>query len=672
MTPPPVSAARDLRRAIRGALLRRAAWTSLAAGLLLAGASFFALRIALPSLSPWRLLPWAAAPVALLFAALAIPALRRVPSPAQCLAAVESATRAGGLALCAQMPGAEAWAAAAPAAVAPSVRFRPSPALAAALPLAAAFCALSLALPARLFETILPPPPDPTGVLSLAEREEERLEGLLDAGALDEAAAAELREWLDQVRAGAENGSSSQAALLEALDHVARKLDDAALAAASGAVAEQNALLAADAVASALADAAALADARAAEGAPDALAALQSALPLSAGAKQTLAEALPGGAAPLRADDLPASLPAPLREKLADLLPKLSASQLRDFASALAASAAAGPADAPSADALRAADRLLRSLDPELLADVADALASIPPEAVADLDAEKLAALCGACAGLPGEFLEKLAALLAKVPPDVLRRYAEALRAARGDRAGGGANAGALSPEDILALCDLLDELSPEDFERLANLFSKLDPEGFEKLVSGGGACAGGGAPQVMTPEQFRAYLEKLRALSNLSSNELARLKQGNPGCCGSPKLAPLPSPSAALDALLAQHSAAAAAAAAALGLCTGTGPDGDGGPPAPLGFTGDTAPVGPDAFHDAPLQNGAGAPDPATGVLLGVSAGDPEAGDAAAPVSAGALDPAASSPDDAGATRAAPVLPRHQKTIESYFGDEP
>ncbi len=667
-TPPSVSAARDLRRAIRAALLRRAAWTAAAAGLLLSGAAFLALRIASPSLSPLALLPWAAVPVAVLFAALAVPALRRVPPPERCLAAVEASSRAGGLALCSEMPGAEAWAGAAPAAVAPVVRFRPSPALRASLPLAAAFCALSLALPARFFEKVLPPPPDPTGIEALAAREEARLEDLLDAGALDEAKAAELRGWLDQVRDGAETGSSSQAALLEALDHVARSLDDAAVAAASAAVAEQNALLAADAVASALADAAALADARAAEGAPDALAALQSALPLSDASQNALAGALPASSAGV---PLPDSLPEPLREKLAELLPKLSAAQLRDFASALAASAADAPADAPAADALRAADRLLRSLDPELLAHVADALASIPPEAVADLDAETLAACCGKAAGLPSDFLEKLASLLAKVPPDVLRRYAEALRSARGDRAGGGTDAGALSPEDILALCDLLDELSPEDFERLADLFSKLDPEGFEKLVSGGGSSPGGGAPQVMTPEQFRDYLETLRALANLSSNELARLVQNNPGCCGSPKLMPLPSPSAALDALLAQHSAAAAAAAAALGLCTGTGSDGDGGPSAPLGFTGDTAPAGPGAFHDTPLQNGAGAPDPTAGRLLGVSAGDPDVPADAAPVTTGALDPAASSPDDAGATRVAPVLPRHQKTIESYFGDE-
>lgn len=661
----PAEAARRLRRAVRAALLLRAAVAAATAGFLLAGAAFLALRAVRPDLSPWRLAPWAAAPVAVLFSALAAAARRRVPPPERCLAAVEAASRAGGLALCAEMPGAAAWGA--PAAVAPHVRYRPSPALRAALPLAALFCALALALPARFFERLLPPPPDPTGLLALAEREEARLEDLAAAGALEEEKAAGLREWLEQVRAGAEGGESSQAALLEALDHVSRKLDEAAVAAAEAAVAEQNALLASEAVVSALADAAALADARAAEGAPDALAALQAALPLSAAAQASLAEALPAAAPPAPAwGD---SLPPDVRERLESILPKLNGSQLRDLAASLAATASADP---PAVEALRALDRLLRGLDPETAAAVADLLGRIPADALEGVNAEKLASLCGGGKDLDPDFLDKLAKLLAKVPPDVLRRYAEALRAAGGG--GSGPPPGSLSPDDRLALAELLDEFSPADFALLADLFAKLSQEDYASLFGGGSRGAAGGAPRVMTPQEFRDYLARLRELSTLSSNELARLARRNPGCCGNPSLAPLPSPSAALDALLAQHSAAAAAAAAALGLCNqpGAGGPGGGGPHAPLGFTDPTPPAGPEAFRDTPLPSADGAPDPTRSVLLGVSAGDPEVGAEAAPVSAGALDPADASADDAGATRAAPVLPRHRKAVESYFGDEP
>ena len=53
----PLAAARGLRRAIRRALLARAAWGALAFGLLLSGGAFLALRVAAPGLSPLRLLP---------------------------------------------------------------------------------------------------------------------------------------------------------------------------------------------------------------------------------------------------------------------------------------------------------------------------------------------------------------------------------------------------------------------------------------------------------------------------------------------------------------------------------------------------------------------------------------------------------------------------------------
>ncbi|MBQ6102423.1 MAG: hypothetical protein IJL06_02005, partial [Kiritimatiellae bacterium] len=51
----PVATAARLRRAIRAALLQRAAWGALVFGFLLAGGAFFALRVAAPSLSPLSL-----------------------------------------------------------------------------------------------------------------------------------------------------------------------------------------------------------------------------------------------------------------------------------------------------------------------------------------------------------------------------------------------------------------------------------------------------------------------------------------------------------------------------------------------------------------------------------------------------------------------------------------
>ena len=662
----PAAAAARLRRAIRRALLLRAAWGAFVFGLLLAGGAFFALRVAAPSLPPLSLLPWTALPVAALFLAAAVPALRRLPSRERCLAAVESASRAGGLALCSGMPGAAAWAV--PEALAPAVRFRPSPALAAALPLAAVFCALSLALPSSLFEKVLPPPPDPTGVRALAAREESRLEELADAGALDEAAAAELRAWLEQVREGAEKGDASQAALLEALDHVARKLDDAALAAASAAVAEQNALLAAEGVASALADAAA-AGALAPESAaaaPAALSDMLQAMPLSPSSLASVSASLPNSS-----DSSLAARPSSLPELLS-LLSKLSPESLSSLADSLLAGELPGPSDLADLD-LRdrlALDDLLAPLDASARAALGKMLRDLPPELLSRLAARA----SGSCPGgsgqqLPAEMMKRLAEILSQVSPETLATLAEKL--SKGGGSPSAEDAPELSLRDLLALQEMLDDLTPEALYDLAALLSKLSPENLEKFL-GGGASGSGGPAELMTPEEFRQFLAALREAWNLSSNDLERiLKSGGPGCSQC-KRAILPGAGAALDALLQQaqagNSAAAAAAAACLGLCPGTGPDGDGGPPSPLGFTGSTPPAGPESFRDVQLRSADGAPDPSSSVLLGVSAGDPEVSAEAAPVSSGALDPASSSPEDAGATRAAPVLPRHQKAVESYF----
>ena len=539
----PVEAARRLRAAIRRALLSRAAWGALCFGLLLSGGSALALRIAAPSLPPLRLLPWCALPVGALFAALAIPALRRLPSRERCLAAVEAASKAGGLALCAGAPGAEAWPA--PESVVPDVRFRP--ALPAALPLAFAFCALALALPGRLFERVLPPPPDPTGLRALAAHEERRLEALLEEGAIDEKKAAELREWLEETRANAE--TSSQAALLEALDHVARTLDDAAT----------------DAVA-------ALNDLRAAEA----------------------------------------------------------------LASDLAAAAEAAP---PAPEAAEAFGELVQALDLEK---------RVPQD-------------------IPSEMVEQVAALLAKLPPETAAALAR--KCAEGGRCEA-ADAPALSLRDLLAMQALLDELTPEALADLAAVLEKLSPQNVRKMI-GGASEPDGGPREWMTPEEFRELLAKLHAAAGLTSNRLERLlRQGGPGCKNCKK-ALLPSPAAALDELLKRHDAAAAAASAALGACPmpGSGPDGGGGPAAPLGFAGDVAPAGPEDLRDVRLPAGAGAPDPSQGLLLGVSAADPDVAPAAAPTAAGALAPAAADAASSGATRTAPVFPRHQKAVESYFG---
>ena len=656
----PAAAARRLRRAIRAALLQRAAWGALVFGLLLAGGAFFALRVAAPSLAPLALLPWAALPVGALFAAVAFPALRRLPSEERCLAAVESSSRAGGLALCSGMPGAAAWAV--PETIEPAVRFRPSRALAAALPLAAAFCALSLALPASLFERVLPAPPDPTGIRALAAREEERVEDLLDAGALDEAKAAELREWLEQVREGAEKGDSSQAALLEALDHVARKLDDAALAAASAAVAEQNALLAAEGVASALADAAA----------PAALSDMLQAMPLSPDTLASVSSALPSSP-----DSSLVTRHSSLLPELLSLLSKLPPESLASLADALCKGELPDPGalDGLSLREQLDLDNLLSPLDASARTQLGKMLKDLPPEALARL-AARASGSCPGGAGqqLPPEMMQRLAEILSQVSPETLATIAQKLSQAGGGGAPSAEDAPELSLRDLLALQEMLEDLSPEALYDLASLLSKLSPESLQKFL-GGGTGSSGGPAELMTPEEFRQFLAALHEAWKLSSNELERLLNcGGPGCSQC-KRALLPGAGAALDALLQQaqsgSSAAAAAAAACLGLCPGTGPDGDGGPPAPLGFTGATPPAGPEAFRDTRLQS-ADPPDPSSGVLVGVSAGDPEVSAGAAPVSVGALDPASASADDAGATRAAPVLPRHQKAIESYFGDEP
>jgi hypothetical protein len=400
------------------------------------------------------------------------------------------------------------------------------------------------------------------------------------------------------------------------------------------------------------------------------------AMPLSPDTLSSLSASLPSASSPASSDSSLVTRHSSLPELLS-LLSKLPPESLAALADALCAGELPDPGaiDGLSLREQLDLDQLLSSLDPAARAKLGSMLRDLPPEALARL-AARASGSCPGGAGeqLPPEMLRRLAEILSQVSPETLATIAQKLSQAGGGGAPSAEDAPELSLRDLLALQEMLDDLTPEALYDLAALLSKLSPESLQKFL-GGGASGGGGAAELMTPEEFRQFLAALHEAWRLSSNELERLlNAGGPGCSQC-KRALLPGAGAALDALLQQaksgNSAAAAAAAACLGLCPGTGPDGDGGPPAPLAFSDPTPPAGPESFRDTRLQSADGPPDPSSGVLVGVSAGDPEVSAEAAPVSAGALNPADASPDDAGATRAAPVLPRHRNAIESYFGDE-
>lgn len=159
-------------------------------------------------------------------------ALRRAPTREQCRARLDAASRAGGLVLCAGLPGADAW-------PTPSTESVPVPVFAPGphrllLPLGVVLVAVVLLLPDSILRRMRPAPPPP-GLTPVVASLEEKIEDLLARDLLTPEDAEPLREWLEQLSADPESLGSP--ATLEALDHLSADLDRKALAETAAAAA---------------------------------------------------------------------------------------------------------------------------------------------------------------------------------------------------------------------------------------------------------------------------------------------------------------------------------------------------------------------------------------------------------------------------------------------------
>ena len=209
------------------AVCRTVSW-----GLLAAVLPLLALRLFTPDIPRSALAVTTLAIVACIAFAAVRRALRRAPTLEQCRARLDAASRAGGLVLCAGLPGADAW-------PAPSTESVPEPVYSPGihrllLPLGACLVAVSLLLPDSLFRRALPRTPTP-GLSPLVAAQEEKIEDLLAQDLIPPEEAASLREWLEQLADNPEALSSP--ATLEALDHLSADLDRRAAAAAAASAA---------------------------------------------------------------------------------------------------------------------------------------------------------------------------------------------------------------------------------------------------------------------------------------------------------------------------------------------------------------------------------------------------------------------------------------------------
>lgn len=209
--------------------------------------SVLALRFAKPSFPLLQMALASVAAVAALFAVLLLRACRNLPSEKACVAAIDSASSAGGL----MMTGAASAGWDYPEIMLPQINGHTAGRLPLAL-FSVLLVAAVFGLPQSWF---LRASQEKRPVLAtLAEKELERLEELADAGLLDAERAAEMQEWLEKI---ADEDASPGAVneLLESLDHIASQLSEAESAGVDAALGENEALMAAENMSDFLAEA---------------------------------------------------------------------------------------------------------------------------------------------------------------------------------------------------------------------------------------------------------------------------------------------------------------------------------------------------------------------------------------------------------------------------------
>lgn len=240
-------AARVLRGRVRCVLLQKAFLSSVIYVAPFAAVAVLAVRFTRCGFPLYLLALASAVAVAAVFAGMAIHAVRKLPSEKSCVAAIDSASSAGGL----MMVNAASAGWDYPDIVVPEIKIEMGRqkqfAMCAFLILAVVF-----ALPDSLF---LHKDKSAVPVLApIAEKELEKLEELSEEGLIDPETSSEMKEWLE--KAAADDASSeSMNELLESLDHIAEQLDSAEKDGVGAAVRESEALVAAENMADMLSEA---------------------------------------------------------------------------------------------------------------------------------------------------------------------------------------------------------------------------------------------------------------------------------------------------------------------------------------------------------------------------------------------------------------------------------
>ena len=237
---PPRDGAEALRQRLGQALAERALLHALTIALAIAAFAILVARIAVPSVGRHWLFVGLAAAVAICWIVGRLRAARLTPSYAQCLAAVDAASRGGGLLMAGDAALRAGWKADASRVSVPEASFRPGRAIWPPILLLALTVAVLTPSSSFFARTFNPPRED--GIQTLLEEEAQRLEVYREQEVVDEETADRIQEWLESAKAGDEHSTGE---LLEILDQVTDELDKAGEEAATAADEAQDAALAA-------------------------------------------------------------------------------------------------------------------------------------------------------------------------------------------------------------------------------------------------------------------------------------------------------------------------------------------------------------------------------------------------------------------------------------------
>ena len=219
----PRDGAEALRQRLGQALAERALLRTLTIVLAFAGPILLAVRLSMPAIGRNGLLAGLTAALAVGWIVGRLRAARQTPSYVKCLAAVDAASKGGGLLMSGDVARSAGWHPEAARLTVPDVTYRPGHAIWPPL-LLLAFIVAVLIPPPTIFARAFPPS-RADGIRALLDEEAQRLERYREQEIVDDETADRIHEWLESANAAEERSAGE---LLEVLDQVADELDRAA------------------------------------------------------------------------------------------------------------------------------------------------------------------------------------------------------------------------------------------------------------------------------------------------------------------------------------------------------------------------------------------------------------------------------------------------------------